>query len=336
MSYSLRQKVGALVFDAPRYCAQLAQNKWLNAKNRDDTFSTAPDGPGLKCEWQWTSNLHLPKVFPWFGKQLFRVTLSNCKFKLSKSVDEAKPQVSVIIGHRGKPRTPQLLKTLESIAAQENCALECIVVEQDNEPHLATLLPAWVQHIVTPLPDVDMPYSRAWAFNVGAQHAQADCLIFHDNDLLMSSRYAYETLRRFQQGYEFINLKRFIFYLSEGATEQVLNGASISSQLCLETIMQNAEGGGSIGASRKAYFAIGGFDERFVGWGGEDIEFWERASTRNIWPYTYLPLVHLWHPSQAEKSTHKGLDEGHVFWTLQAQSPVERIEHLTSDLQTSK
>jgi hypothetical protein len=47
--------------------------------------------------------------------------------------------------------------------------------------------------------------------------------------------------------------------------------------------------------------AIGGYDESFVGWGGEDNEFWERAQTRRVWPYAYLPIVHLWHPAQPRK-----------------------------------
>jgi GT2 family glycosyltransferase len=65
--------------------------------------------------------------------------------------------------------------------------------------------------------------------------------------------------------------------------------------------MQNAEAGGSLAVDRETFFAIGGFDEAFVGWGGEDNEFWERAQSRKVWPYGYLPLIHLWHEAQPEK-----------------------------------
>ncbi|MGH8106448.1 MAG: galactosyltransferase-related protein, partial [Arenimonas sp.] len=69
-----------------------------------------------------------------------------------------------------------------------------------------------------------------------------------------------------------------------------------------ESIMQNSEGGGSIAITRKAYEEIGGFDESFIGWGGEDNEFWERAKTRRLWPYAFLPIVHLWHAAQPGKA----------------------------------
>ena len=65
--------------------------------------------------------------------------------------------------------------------------------------------------------------------------------------------------------------------------------------------MQNAEGGGSIAILKDAYERIGGMDEGFVGWGGEDNEFWERAQTLRLWPYAHLPLWHLWHPPQPGK-----------------------------------
>ena len=66
--------------------------------------------------------------------------------------------------------------------------------------------------------------------------------------------------------------------------------------------MQNAEAGGSLAMARSAFFAIGGYDESFIGWGGEDNEFWERAQTRRVWPFGYLPMVHLWHAAQPRKT----------------------------------
>jgi len=57
----------------------------------------------------------------------------------------------------------------------------------------------------------------------------------------------------------------------------------------------------SIAITRDGYQRIGGMDEGFIGWGGEDNEFWERCQTLKLWPYGALPLVHLWHPAQPGK-----------------------------------
>jgi N-terminal domain of galactosyltransferase len=213
------------------------------------------------------------------------------------------PALSFIIGHRGKERLPHLLATLQSIAAQRDATFECIVVEQSMSPEIRDQLPGWVRYVHTPLPYSEMPYSRSWAFNVGARAAQAEALVLHDNDMLVPIDYAKEILGRIEDGYEVINLKRFIFYLTETHSVGVLDGTEHLEQRAPEVVVQNLEAGGSVAITREAYFAIGGFDESFVGWGGEDNEFWERASTRRVWPYAYLPIVHLWHAPQTGKVT---------------------------------
>ena len=82
------------------------------------------------------------------------------------------PDVSFIIGHRGRERLPHLLATLESIAGQEGTSVECLVVEQDVQAHLLGHLPAWVRYLHTPPPTPNLPYCRAWAFNVGVRQAR--------------------------------------------------------------------------------------------------------------------------------------------------------------------
>ena len=132
--------------------------------------------------------------------------------------------------------------------------------------------------------------------------AKGKVLVMHDNDMLVPQDYTAQIIERFREGYEVMNLKRFIFYLNEAHSRRIYSSDALSLDEAPEAIVQNLEAGGSVAISRDAYFEIGGFDESFVGWGGEDNEFWERAQTRKIWPYGYLPLIHLWHTPQAEKS----------------------------------
>jgi len=300
----------------------------LSVRNRNEKLKFSPNSIGMKCMQQWTSDLYLPKIFPFFGQQLFKIALSSSSFKLDSNKAHNKAttvDVSFIIGHRGRGRTDLLLTTIDSLAAQEGCNIECIIVEQDNTPIVQNMLPKWVRYVFTPLPQPDMHYSRSWAFNVGADHAKGQCLIFHDNDLLVPTCYAGDTLALFKRGYDFINLKRFIFYLSKEASRKFLEHKNLVPSLKIESIMQNAQGGGSIGASKKAFKRIGGFDQRFVGWGGEDNEFWERALTQNVWSYGYLPLVHLWHEAQTEKIDFESSNTKALYNELSEQSAKDRI-----------
>jgi GT2 family glycosyltransferase len=192
---------------------------------------------------------------------------------------------------------------------------------------LRDVLPAWVRYVHSPPPAADMPYCRAWAFNVGLKHARAPLLVLHDNDILVPERYAQEALRHFAKGYEVINLKRFIFSLTQRHTERVFNGTSGLADVAPLSIGQNLEGGGSLVIARQAYEDVGGLDETFIGWGGEDNEFWERAQTRRHWPYSSMSLIHLWHPAQAGKGD--GNNETlKRYYSLAKIDPAERIASL--------
>lgn len=303
----IRSVLGVLLKDFPRY----ARHLWvpggdpLAIHNRDETLEAGPAGRGFRCQWRWTSDLHAPKVMPMLGRQLMARALKDHPIKrvsISEWPSTRTPEVSFIIGHRGESRTGHLLATLESIAAQHGATVECIVVEQDIIPRVKPLLPVWVRHVHLPPASTALPYCRAWACNAGVRHAQGQVVVLHDNDLLVPADYACNLLDLARQGWSAINLKRFIFYLGEDHTRRLLAGDASLHSYPPSSIVQNAEGGGSIAITRDAYEAIGGMDESFVGWGGEDSEFWERAQTLRVWPYGYLPLVHLWHSPQAGKA----------------------------------
>lgn len=283
---TLRHRLGAIVYDWPRFLrATSGHGRWATFHNRDERLTIDPDSGGARCEWMFSSDLHIAGVFPSTGRRLMKRAFADWPIEsASEPRVSGTPAVSFIIGHRGEARLPLLLETLGSIAAQRDVPVECIVVEQSETP--GAELPSWVRRVHTPIESDALPYNRSWAFNAGAEVAQSRLLVLHDNDILVPAAYASELVKRHAEGHEFIDLKRFLFYLDERKQ--------------LERISQNLLGG-SIAADRDAYFAIGGFDESFVGWGGEDNEFHERAATRRTFAFGYLPFIHLWHAPQAEK-----------------------------------
>ena len=333
--HALRQKMGALLFDVPRFLRALCSGGWTRFGNRADRLEIAPDGRGVRCEWENTRELHLCNVFPFAGRRLLAAALREHPIRLAEAPDiavcgEAAPDVSFLIGHRGAERLPLLRLVLKSIAAQRGVRFECIVAEQDVSPQVKTALPDWVRYAHRPVAP-GTPFSRSQAFNAAAGLARGKLLVLHDNDLLVPANYAAEAARIAAQGYEGINHKRFIFYFPESATaaaianERVEVPTSASGPMA---VMENATGGGSLVIAREAFDAIGGMDEAFVGWGGEDVECWERVRTRKVWPYGYLPLIHLWHPAQPGKWPAKSTPGMERMRERAAIPPEERIREL--------
>lgn len=329
--HKLKQRAGVLLIDIPRYLFLLGDQKngWIKICNRTESIRCSSE-TGAFCDWKWSSILHAPRLVPWLGKQIAKQAFKEFPIQLSDSVSNRKqsvPDVSFLIGHRGTARLPHLLLTLESIAAQKYISFECIVVEQSLESEIELALPSWVRYYHTR--NSSEFYNRAKTFNAAYAKAKGKVLILHDNDMLVPTNYAKDIFEKFEKGYEVINLKRFIFYLNENSTREIFEEGMRLSNMSFESIVQNLEAGGSIGISKQAYKEIGGLDESFVGWGGEDNEFWERALTKRVWNYTYMPIVHLWHAPQSGKTSAKDTPAVARYQERSLVSVGQRIDELS-------
>lgn len=295
---SLKVKLGALLHDVPRFVRTTSTPRgWVAMRNRNERITL--DQRGARCEWLYTSDLHIANAFPRAGARLMRKAFADWPIVLRDApVSAREPEVSFVIGHRGGARLPHLLATLRSIAGQRNAGVECVVVEQSERPEIEAQLPAWVRYVHTPTSET--AYNRAWTLNEGARQASGEVLVLHDNDMICPADYASETLARAREGWSFLQLKRFTFYLNRSDTDRVFATGDVPTDLP-STIVQNLHGA-SIAARRDAYFDVGGFDESFIGWGGEDNEFWDRAETTGrVYGFGYLPFIHLWHAPQPAK-----------------------------------
>lgn len=321
---SIRQRFGAILYDWPRFLLHI-RGDWRQIRNRGESLTR--DGRGVVCNWEYGSDLHIANVYPWAARWLMRRALADHPIALSEPPVGAPPHphVSFVIGHRGLERLPNLLTTLRSIAGQRDAVVEAIVVEQSAQREIESAMPPWVRYVHRRVaPDVD--YSRAAAFNAGAGVARGEVLVLHDNDLLVPQDYAAEVAARVKEGASFADIKRFIFYLSDDETRRLVAGGPFRTH-AVATVTQNLHGG-SIGARRHAYFDIGGFDEEFVGWGGEDLDFWERAVAHGgVYPFGYLPLIHLWHAAQKGKAQ-PDAPGVRRYYELRDVPPAERIKRL--------
>ncbi|HEX6085685.1 MAG TPA: galactosyltransferase-related protein [Thermoanaerobaculia bacterium] len=324
----LRSTAAALLLDVPTFERHL-RGRWERIRNRGEQLTPEPGGRGVRCEWKWTSSLRVCELFPGTASRLMQAALRDWPIEFADAPPSRDaPEVSFLIGHRGLERLPLLLLTLRTIAAQRGAAVECIVVEQSAVREIEHALPSWVRYVHQPV-EPDAPYSRARTFNEAARVARARLLVLHDNDMLVPMRYAAELAAKARAGDEVLDLKRFVFYLTPEVTARVIERGVLPPEARSESVVANLRGG-STGITADAYAAIGGFDETFVGWGGEDVELWERAETRRANRFGYFPLVHLWHAPQREKTQGASAPAVERYYELAKIPVAERIARLRS------
>jgi len=291
----------ALARSGPGHCSE--NDGWISVCNRIERLVPEPGQRGVRCDWLWGSTLHAPLVLPSLARQLMRAALSEWPIAFADEPPRAlgAPKVSFIFAHSGADRLPQLHLTIRSIFAQHVVPVEVIVVDESPRPLIAQM-PEGIVYRHLAKHEFLQPWHKTRAYNVGATLARSDILVFHDGDICVPRRYAEEVVHAIEdRGFAAASLQRFLFYLDPSGARQVDLMEAFDDSLTPEEVVQNWKGG-TIAIRRDAFDAIGGFDEAFVGWGGEDAEFYDRCGEVGHCRLGYLPFVHLWHPPQPSKS----------------------------------
>ena len=335
----LRDMPGVLLRDLPRYWRQLDARKsglsgWLELGNRGDRLLAPEADLGVRCDWSDGTALHAPLVWPSLGRWLMQRALAEWPVALAPSGSAARgealptpvPEFTFVFAHAGMARLPQLLTTIRSLQAMTDCRLEIVVVDQGAEP-VGACLPAGVRYHYLDTLQLTPGWHKSWAYNVGARMARAPCLVFHDGDICVPRGYARELKRVFELGFEAASLQRFLFYIGwEDAPSPSIHGEWTPNRA--PTLVYQHWKGGTIAILREAFFSIGGFDEGFVDWGGEDDEFFDRCGSLRHCRDAYLPFLHLWHAPQADRRQAENLNISTVLPQRVAMPPAMRIAEL--------
>jgi hypothetical protein len=281
---------------------------------------------GRICEWKNSSRLTVSRVFPAVGRRLMAHVLDLWPVRL-ESVPEfsaGEADISILVAIGGADRLRQFEIALKTFRAQTGVRTEVVVVEQSPMSLLSGSLPADVR-FVHQATGVGEPFNKSRALNAAARLASAEHLLLVDADFLLPTEFAAQCHRALLR-VEAVRPARLVFYFDEPTTRVGFSEPLPRGHLGLDSITANTPM--PIAVTAAAYWAIGGHDESYVGWGGEDLEFLDRLRTRRLAEGGWMPLFHLWHLPAAKKASGDRNQVHHD--TLMSRPAPDRIAALTS------
>lgn len=130
---------------------------------------------------------------------------------------------------------------------------------------------------------------------------------------------------------QWVTPHRSVFRLKQAETERLYSDPTRRARVrqVVRTPYIGPIGGGITVLSAEAFERVGGIDERFEGWGGEDVAFGWMLETL-VGPHTRLAgnLVHLWHPHPAPTLRGSPESEALVAQYAEARGMPRRCEAL--------
>ncbi|HZG87977.1 galactosyltransferase-related protein [Paenibacillus sp.] len=149
--------------------------------------------------------------------------------------------------------------------------------------------------------NADEPFNRSKAINAAARKAARRVFVLADGDVIYDPSLLVEAIQTLSHAPWVIPFNR-VRDITKEKTEELLRKDPCwplpgLDERCTEGYMSEAFAGKINIFTREAFEKAGGFDERFVGWGGEDDAFLSAMKTFNG-PFVRLnrTVYHCWHP----------------------------------------
>ena len=172
-------------------------------------------------------------------------------------------------------------------------------------------------------------FNKSKLINMAADNAASDVLLVCDADIIVKAADLRRTLSALAQGLEFarpfeqlidLDNQQTVEYLDTGilperAKKNESNSrAHLGEELCMA--------GGTFVIRKSVFFEVGGFDERFSGWGGEDDAFVLslRVNRSKVVYLKGATAWHMWHPRSKRSSPFQGGDNHQLLKSLQDQA----------------
>lgn len=202
------------------------------------------------------------------------------------------PSISYVVPCRNiLERNNSLLTVINNIKAQRFPNIEIVVSEHDATQRVPVADIPTCKYLFT---QSTAPFIKAAAFNKGVMAASSDYVILHDGDMLVPGTYTAEIYKHLQ-AFNACHIGKQVLYLTQKAAAEVNSTQHVDKDKQCDKAVDYFVGG-SLAARKSAYISIGGFDENFVGYGVEDVEFFDRLKAfGSFYDERSVDMVHLWH-----------------------------------------
>lgn len=205
----------------------------------------------------------------------------------------------------GGARARNLLACLAALRDQDGHRDEVsvTVVESDTAPTWRDTVEPLVDHYV--FARHDGHFNKSWAVNVGVRETpgEPELICVLDTDILADRRFLSRNLDRMAREPE---LSAFLPYRRMFCLDPETSAAAIRRRCergeadvpldAVRSLVLKEPPGACLWARSTIFDAIGGFDERYQGWGGEDDDVVARLSLAGRFTRFDDPLLHLAHP----------------------------------------
>jgi N-terminal domain of galactosyltransferase len=135
-------------------------------------------------------------------------------------------------------------------------------------------------------------WARAAACNAAAAAAGSwEIALVADADTVLESEAVSRTIERVRRTRAAARPHDHRYMLTHLASKELMRGKPIKP----EWLFADAPGGGALVVHREAWETVGGYDERFIGWGYEDSAMNISLATTAGWERISGVALHLWH-----------------------------------------
>lgn len=210
------------------------------------------------------------------------------------------PSASYVIPFRmgDSVRLQNLQAVIEWVSKMDE--LEIIVVEQDEQPSFENIQSEGVNYVYQHATGL---FNKSRAINEGAKHATSNVLVLADADMILDHTALDLCIQACSDHVDAVNPYTHLVDLSEQERLSFIQSRALPTKEALTLSDRQKEGevlcfcGGIYLMKKQVFQDVGGMDEAFQGWGGEDDAMSIKLNTLNISQLIKHSQLayHLWH-----------------------------------------